>query len=312
MPYNSIIDRDDVGNIIPLEVTNELLKSIEESSTVLRMAKELRRMSRHEKSMPVLSALAMAYFVNGEIGLKKTTEVNWENVLITAEEVAVIVPVPQTTLDDATIDIWAAIRPELVTAFGVVIDNAILHGTNAPASWPEDIAAGAIGAGNTIAYPTGADLYTDTMGEAGTFTMVEQDGYEINGHIARLTMKGLLRGLRDGEGNLIFGQNMQAASQYFMDGQPLTFPKTGIMPATRLMFSGDWDQLVYSIRQDMTYKVATEGVINDAAGDIVYNLFQQDMVALRVVMRLGWALPNPINRENEVEATRYPFAVLTA
>ena len=93
---------------------------------------------------------------------------------------------------------------------------------------------------------------------------------------------------------------------------PLTFPKTGIMPTTRLLFSGDWDQLVYSLRQDLTFKVATEGVINDAAGDIVFNLFQQDMIALRVVMRLGWALPNPINRENETAGTRYPFAVLTA
>lgn len=312
MPYDSVIDRDDVGNIIPLETSNELLGSIEESSHVLRKAKQLRRMARYQKSMPVLSALAIAYFVSGETGLKKTTEVNWENVLITAEELAVIVPVPQTTFDDANLDIWAAIRPELVTAFGVAIDNAILHGINAPASWPTNISAGAIAAGNTIAFGAGDDFYDDVMTENGTLTLVEQDGYEVNGHLARLTIKGILRGLRDADGGLIFSQNMQAANQYFLDGQTLTFPKSGIMPATRLLISGDWDALVYSLRQDMTWKVATEGVINDAAGNIVYNLFQQDMIALRVVMRLGWALPNPINRENIVEATRYPFAVLTA
>jgi len=34
------------------------------------------------------------------------------------------------------------------------------------------------------------------------------------------------------------------------------------------------------------------------------------MVALRAVMRLGWQLPNPINRINPNDATRYPFAVL--
>jgi hypothetical protein len=27
-------------------------------------------------------------------------------------------------------------------------------------------------------------------------------------------------------------------------------------------------------------------------------------------MRLGWQLPNPINRVNQNDATRYPFAVL--
>jgi hypothetical protein len=37
---------------------------------------------------------------------------------------------------------------------------------------------------------------------------------------------------------------------------------------------------------------------------------QQDMVALRATLRIGWQVPNPINRLNEVEATRYPFAAL--
>jgi len=36
------------------------------------------------------------------------------------------------------------------------------------------------------------------------------------------------------------------------------------------------------------------------------------MVALRAVMRLGFALPNPINRMQQTAASRAPFAVLTA
>ena len=54
----------------------------------------------------------------------------------------------------------------------------------------------------------------------------------------------------------------------------------------------------------------TEAVIQDGSGTIVYNLAQQDMVALRAVMRLGWQLPNPINRVNTNASTRYPFSVL--
>ena len=34
------------------------------------------------------------------------------------------------------------------------------------------------------------------------------------------------------------------------------------------------------------------------------------MVALRVVMRLGWQVPNPLNNVNTNAGTRYPFAVL--
>jgi hypothetical protein len=64
------------------------------------------------------------------------------------------------------------------------------------------------------------------------------------------------------------------------------------------------------MRKDVTYKVLDQAVIQDQAGNIIYNLAQQDMIALRAVIRLGFALPNPINRMNTNAATRFPFAVL--
>ena len=44
---------------------------------------------------------------------------------------------------------------------------------------------------------------------------------------------------------------------------------------------------------------------------LLCNLFQQDIVALRMVFRLGFALPNPINRMKADAGSRSPFAVLT-
>jgi hypothetical protein len=67
---------------------------------------------------------------------------------------------------------------------------------------------------------------------------------------------------------------------------------------------------VIGVRQDMTYKLITEGVITDNTGAIQYNLPQQDMVALRLVFRAGYAVSNPINYQQGTEANRYPFAVL--
>jgi len=99
---------------------------------------------------------------------------------------------------------------------------------------------------------------------------------------------------------------------YELDGAPLYFPKNGALDATAaLLVCGQAKEAVFSIRQDITYKVLTEAVIQDNAGDIVYNLAQQDMVALRAVMRVAWQVPNPINRVQETEANRYPFGVLT-
>jgi hypothetical protein len=55
--------------------------------------------------------------------------------------------------------------------------------------------------------------------------------------------------------------------------------------------------------------VLSEAVIQDTEGNIVYNLAQQDMVALRVVMRLGVQIANPVTRRKGKAG--YPFAVLT-
>ncbi|EKC74876.1 major capsid protein [human gut metagenome] len=73
------------------------------------------------------------------------------------------------------------------------------------------------------------------------------------------------------------------------------FPVNGAYdPEKSLAIVGDWSQLVYAIRQDMTFKIFDSGVVQDpTTGDILYNLMQNDMVALRAVMRLAGRSPTP-------------------
>lgn len=312
MAYNEVISRNDATALIPEEVSREIVQGVAETSACLRLFRRLPNMSRKQQRIPVLSVLPTAYFVNGDTGLKQTTEQAWENKYLNAEEIACIVPIPEAVLDDADYDIWAEVRPRIVEAFGVVIDAAILFGTNAPTSWPASILAGATSAGHVVALGTGADIYDDIMGENGVISLVEEDGYMVNGHIAAMTMKAKLRGLRDTSGQPIFVRSMQDRTRYELDGEPMEFPANGAFDVTQaLMFSGDFRQAVYAMRQEITYKVLTEAVIQDNSGAIVYNLAQQDMVALRAVMRLAWQVPNPVTRMQPTAAQRYPFAVLT-
>lgn len=313
MPYNSLIDRTDAAALIPEDVSREIIQSVPESSNVLRLARRLPNMTRKQQRVPVLSLFPTAYFVDGDTGLKQTTEQQWTNKYINAEEIAVIVPIPEAVLDDADYDIWGEVRPRAVEAIGKVIDGAVLIGTNAPSAWPDDLKTAATAAGNNVVLGSvGADLYDDIMDEGGLLSKVELDGFMVNGHLAHMTMRGKLRGLRDLQGQPIFKrEGMQGASQYTLDGDPVAFDRLGgFTAADALMFSGDWNQLVYSIRQDITYKVLDQAVIQDNTGAIVYNLAQQDMVALRIVIRLGWQLPNPMTQLQQTEANRYPFSVL--
>ena len=105
--------------------------------------------------------------------------------------------------------------------------------------------------------------------------------------------------------------SMQGAAQYDLDGIHLDFPMNGAWDEEEaLMIAGDFSQLVYSIRQDVTYKVLTEATIVDpTTREVVYSLAQQDMVALRAVMRLGWEIPNPVSAYRADLESYSPFAV---
>lgn len=310
--YSSLVSRVDAAALIPEEAAREIVQGVTEGSTIMRLARRLPNMARGQTRLPVMSVLPTGYFVSGDTGLKQTTEVNWDNKYLYAEEIAVVVPIPKAVIDDADYDLWAEIRPRLVEEFGRVFDAAVMFGTNAPAAWPDDLLTAATAAGNAVTIGgVGADLYDDIMAEGGVIGLVEADGFMVNGHIGALSMRAKLRGLRDSDGLPLFVRSMQGANVYELDGSPIYFPRNGAMLATSaLLFSGDWSQLVYSVRQDMTYTIATEGVISDDSGNVVINLFQQDSVALRAVMRVAWQVPNPVNRIQATEANRYPVAVL--
>jgi HK97 family phage major capsid protein len=323
MPYNSIISRTDADALIPDEVSKEIIAHVPQQSAVMQLARRLPNMSRAQKNMPVMSALATAYFVTGDTSLKQTTEVNWESKYINAEELAVIVPIPEAVLDDADFDIWGEVRPQIEEAFGIAIDQAVLYGTNIPASWTTNLGAAGLIAGiasasQDVSLAGFTDVYEAILGESGDgnadglFALIEADGFMVTGSICHTSFKAMLRNLRSSDGVPLFTSSMQGTNQYQLDGAPCLFPTNGAISATYYAISGQWSQLVYAMRQDITYKVLTEAVIQDAGGNIVYNLAQQDMIALRAVMRLGFALPNPINRMQETEASRFPFAYLSA
>jgi len=311
MPYNSLISRDDASTLIPEVHAAEIIQNLTEESIVMRLGKRLANMSTAQTRMSVLSLFPIGYFVDGDTGLKKTTEINWENKYINAEEIAVLVPVPKAVLDDVTYDIWGQAKPLIAEEFGRVFDAAVLFGDNKPAAWPTDVLAAAVAASNDVTLGAGTDLYEDLMDVGGVIAQVEADGYFHSGSAASIGMRAQLRGIRDSEGDLIFTKSMQEGSSYFLDGEAMYFPRNGCWDVAQAhLILGEWEKLVWSLRQDITYDVFDQGVIQDATGAIVFNLMQQDMVALRAVMRIGFQVPNPINRLQETEADRYPFAVL--
>lgn len=306
------IDRTGAEALIPEDRASEIIQGTIQSSSVLSMGRKLADMTAKQSKLPVLDSLPVAYFVDGDNGQKKTTKQAWDKKVIYAEEIAVIVPIPEAVLDDAEYDIWAEVKPRVQEAFGKVIDEAILFGTGKPTNWRDGLVP-SIPEAAKISLAKTPDLYDATLAEGGSIAAVEASGYFVTGHVADISMRAKLRGLKDTNGHPLFMSNMQNAGNYSLDGSAITFPRNGSFDkAQALMISGDFSQLVYSIRKDITFKLFTEGVVQNPDGSIAYNLMQNDMVALRAVMRLGWEIPNPVNGLEKDKAKRFPFAAITA
>ena len=312
-----LIDRTGAEVLIPEERSREILAAVPEQSIAMRLMRRLPDMSSKTRSIPVASSLPSAEFINGDTGLKPTTDMAWENVKLTAEEIAAIVVIPENVLHDSDYDIWANVLPRINEAIGAAFDKAVLFGTDKPASFPAGIVAGAAAAGNTLALDGSESLYLQLLGEGGLASLVEEDGFVPSAYVGAIGMRSKLRGTVDANGLPIFGRapyrdGMFGRAAYELDGADIYFPNSGVMDAEQaLLIGGDWSQAVWAMRTDITTKLLTEAVISDATGKVLINLAQQDAVALRVVFRAGWALANPVNRVNADAVSRYPFAVLT-
>lgn len=313
MAYNNLTSRTDASALIPEEVSKEMLKLATADSAALSLMRRV-PVGRNQVRFPVLSALPVAYFVSGDTGLKQTTEVNWTNKYLNIEEIAAIVPVPDNVVADLDVDIWDEMMPYLVEAFYRCFDAAVFFGTNAPSSWPTNISAAALAAGNS-------NTEGNTAAQGGflgdfdeTLALIEADGYDATGVVAARSARALFRQSRDSTGQLLDAGRV-SGNLSTIDGLPISYPMRGMFPtgsgAPRL-FVGDWSQFVVGVRQDITMKILTEAVIQDNTGSIVYNLAQQDMTALRLTFRLGWQVANLLNYDQATESARYPVARLVA
>lgn len=306
------ITREQAEALIQEQLVNTIFQDVPKQSAVLSAMRKLPNMTSKQTKIPVLDMLPVSYWVNGDTGYKQTSQQAWDNVYLTAAELAVIVPIPEAVISDASYDIMGEVTPRVNEAMGQRIDQAILFGVNRPSEWQNDIITLARQAGNNVS-ASGGITYDNIMGAGGLIARVEDAGYMVNTIIASVKTRAALRSLKDGNQRPLFVSDMKGSTPYAIDGTPLIFPMNGAFDASvAQMIAGDFSQAVYAMRQDITVKLLDQGVIQDpATKEIIYNLAQQDMVALRVVMRLGWAVPNPATRMNESRAN-VPFSYIEA
>lgn len=304
MPFDNIISRANADALIPVQVVNEVVAGLTQQSAAMQLFRRI-NMSAKQSKVPVVSELPVAYFVNGDTGLKQTTEVNWDSAVLEAEEIASIVPIAENVLDDSQFPIWPMVRDKLTEAVGRTLDAAILSGIGKPSSWADAIVPTAIDRGNVVeatSTPAAGSILAD-LGDL--LSVVEDGGREPSGWVAARRLRGRLRRARTATGELQADMNLDSAWSL-----PFTWALAETLPGNVLSVAGDFSLGLLGVRQDMRFKVLDQAVISDDQGRIVYNLPQQDMLALRVTSRFAWCVAEPIVRTDDGEPG-YPFAILT-
>jgi HK97 family phage major capsid protein len=323
--YTDIVARNAGGTdaLVPEPLAAEIIQELPKQSAALSLMRRV-NLSTKTQRLPVLDVLPLAYFVSGDTGMKQTTTQQWKNVTLVVEEVATIVPVPEAYLDDAEVPIWSEVQPRMVEALGSLIDAAVLFGANKPATWGTDIYTAAHASGNIVQEgysddgTTAADDFGVTVAALGD--LMANTGYNVNGFAGRPGLNWKLMGLRSsGSGVPIFMPNANlsegpGAGDPTLYGYPIRMIENGSWDATKAqLLAGDWTKAIIGVRQDITFKMFTEGVISNDSGVVLLNLMQQDAVAMRLVMRLAYATVNPttIMQRNKTITQRFPFGVVT-
>jgi hypothetical protein len=216
-------------------------------------------------------------------------------------------------LDDATFDVWGSIQPLMENAIGRALDAAVFFGVNKPASWPTDINAAAVAAGNTRVRGTASRPRRAASRRTSTSSSptVEVDGFSVDGLVAKTRTRrccaapatSTATSSPTSTGGTLYGEPLRIVA-------PGLWPTGGAAGTNAEAFALDASQFVLGVRQDFTYKLLDQAVITDAGGLVQYNLPQQDMVAMRVVFRVAWQVANTINYEGANDATQYPAAVM--
>ena len=304
----NIVSRESAEALIQEQIMKTVFQDAPKSSILMQLGRKLPNMTSKQTRVPVLSMLPMAYWVGGDTGVKQTSRQQWENVYITAGELAVIVPIPEAVLADASFDIMGEVIPRVNEAIGMKFDEAAIFGVDRPPEWQNDIITLARQAGNNV---SGGITFDTILAQDGLFGKVEEAGYIVDGVIAAMRARAALRGIKDDASRPIFMPSMQDRTQYTLDGAPVYFPENGSFdPTVAQMVAGNWRQLVWAMRQDIETKILDQAVIQDpSTKEIMYNLAQQDMIALRVTFRAGFAVPNPATRLNATR-TLVPFAYI--
>lgn len=299
------ISRAEVATLIQEAYSDTLLAAAKQGSTVLSAFQNV-NMGTKTTHLPVLATLPEAGWVGESAteasGVKPQSKVTWANRTLVAEEIAVIIPVHENVIDDATVAVLTEVAELGGQAIGKKLDQAVIFGTDKPASWVSPaLVPAAVAAGQAIAHVEGVANESDLVGAANQVAeKIALAGWAPDTLLSSLALRYRVANVRDADGNLAFRDNS------FL-GFATHFNRNGAWaPETAAAVIADASRVKIGVRQDITVKFLDQATLG--TGEDQINLAERDMVALRLKARFAYVLGNSAT---SMGANKTPVGVIT-
>lgn len=292
----------DFGGVIPREYSAQIIEEAVRASAALSLGNRM-PMGTKITELPVPKTFPNAEWVTAPGGRKLYTDVGLQPQVITAEEVAAVIAIPDVYLEDAEINLWNWCRPVLAQAIGIAVDRAVLFGmTGTPATFPP---GGVIAPAYSTPVTTGIDT-VDAVNRA--MSAVEAQGLTVGGHAADLVVRGMLRGVRDQNDALLLSEARAVGERTLptLYGVPIAYNAFAQTPVTVDFITGAWEYLIIGVRQDIRYKMDPAGVILGTTTANSVSGFQDNVTPMKVWARFGCTIVKPVTPRVPGGAT--PFA----
>lgn len=273
--------KDELQGFVPVEQAKDIMKDVARGSSILRLSK-VENMTSETKKFSVLTEGPGAYWV-GEGERIQTSKAGWIFPEITAKKLAVIIPITKEKLNDTTIDVFTELKEPIAEAFYTAIDAAAFFGTNSP--FTKNIFKSAVEAGNVVVRDEEISLDLDI---SDVMALVEASGHDVNGFAAHYGLKNDLRKLRDQNGNKLFVDGVDDKELY---SNPIEFSRNGAWDKEKAdAIAANWSNSLVGIRANIEYEILREATLQGTLGadGKPLSLAEQDMIALKVSMRIGF------------------------
>lgn len=287
-------DDAQAGLLIPPELMTEVLRIKQTQFGLARRDMRYLPFSGpgNSRTIPALGTSVAVYWTD-EGGKKKATQPNFNLVTQTLKKLAAIVPMTEEILEDSAINLTSLLGELFAEATNKEEDIQFFNGTGSP--WTGILQNG------SVPYVTQASGDVNQLTADDLLDMVDKTptgalaGSKFYFH---RTIESVLRKLKDNEGRYIL--------QMPQDNKPGTlwgyayetsdaFPSlTEVTTGTAYVLFGNLKMAaILGDKQQLRVKLLDQATITDTDDETVLNLAEQDMVALRVVERVGYVLAMP-------------------